>query len=236
MFYILQVELEPDITAREVHVKLLCAHYKCKVGTRLLQGVGDSCTIGPGAQINFKSSSYNVFFGETPSIRDDHYYKCRWYTLHSSLLVMEYGPQTHSHNVAAFDMDGTLIKTISGRLPFRTTPDDWTFWDPLVPRKLASSILAGYRIVIFTNQGGINYGNPPIDEFKTKIESIMMALGKCSILLMAAIEEDEYRKPRPQMWHYFVHEKNDGRVDMKESFYVGDAAGRLAEGKKGTVT
>ena len=48
---------------------------------------------------------------------------------------------------------------------------------------------------------------------------------------MAAIggSTDRYRKPSPAMWRHFCKNLNGAlEIDMKESFYCGDAAGRPA--------
>ena len=46
---------------------------------------------------------------------------------------------------------------------------------------------------------------------------------------MSATSDDSFRKPGVMMWKYFIEKLNDGiKVDMKESFYCGDAAGRPA--------
>ncbi len=56
--------------------------------------------------------------------------------------------------VAAFDLDGTLIRTKSGK-KFPLSTADWTWWHPCVPEKLRALHRDGFRLVIFTNQGGI---------------------------------------------------------------------------------
>lgn len=45
-----------------------------------------------------------------------------------------------------------------------------------------------------------------------------------------ATEDDEFRKPGTKMWELFV-EQNEGKADLANSFYCGDAAGRK-DGKK----
>ena len=161
---------------------------------------------------------------------------CKWMTINPSLLKMTYGNHTPSSLVASFDLDGTLISTKSGLLPFRTGPEDWKFWNPCVPKKLYAIHSAGYRIVIFTNQGGMNYGNPPRDEFELKLQAVMESVGDLPVTLFAAIGEDDFRKPRTGMWDHFVREENKGMVvDMSQSYYIGDAAGRASNWKKGTV-
>ncbi|XP_040368902.1 uncharacterized protein LOC112198116 isoform X2 [Rosa chinensis] len=39
--------------------------------------------------------------------------------------------------------------------------------------------------------------------------------------------EDPFRKPKPGLWHMLEQHFNSGiSIDMKQSFYIGDAAGR----------
>ena len=162
-------------------------------------------------------------------------FKCKWRGS-DSLLMMSYGNPTPSSLVASFDLDGTLIETKSGRLPFRSTPDDWRFWHHCVPSKLRAVHSAGYRTVIFTNQGGMPYGNPTQIDFQIKIQAVMESLGKIPVLLLAAISDNQYRKPGIGMWTHFIQHENDGvTVDMNQCFYIGDAAGRNVGWKKGCV-
>lgn len=63
--------------------------------------------------------------------------------------------------------------------------------------------------------------------FKEKLAAVMMEL-HVPISVYAATTDPEYRKPRLGMWNEF-HDDYDldvYGVDMKESFFVGDAAGR----------
>lgn len=56
--------------------------------------------------------------------------------------------------MAGFDMDWTIIKTKSGKT-FAVDSDDWDFLFPEVKPKLQQLHKDGFRIVIFTNQGGV---------------------------------------------------------------------------------
>ena len=70
-------------------------------------------------------------------------------------------------------------------------------------------------------------------DFKQKAEAISHAL-KVPLLLLAATSKDMYRKPCMAMWEHLTRSENGGfDVDIKESFYVGDAAGREANWKPG---
>ena len=162
-------------------------------------------------------------------------WNCKWYES-ESLLVMTYGEQTPSHTIAAFDLDGTITDTRSGKLPFNTTPDDWRFWDTCVPAKLASAHKANYRIVVFTNQGGMPYGNPSRSDFQEKLQTVMESLGDVPVILLASKVDNHYRKPSPGMFSYFVKHENGGlEVNREESYYIGDAAGRAKNWKPGML-
>lgn len=43
-----------------------------------------------------------------------------------------------------------------------------------------------------------------------------------------ATDDDEFRKPGTKMWDLFLEHNGDVKVDMENSFYCGDAAGRKA--------
>ena len=58
-------------------------------------------------------------------------------------------------------MDWTLIRTKSGK-NFATSSNDWTWWDDKVLPKLKKLHADGYRIVVFTNQGGVSTGKTSI--------------------------------------------------------------------------
>ena len=144
-----------------------------------------------------------------------------------SLLILRLGEPVYSTKIAGYDLDNTLIKTASGST-FSESPNDWKF-KAKVTDKLQSLHQEGYRIVIMSNQLGISYGKPSVEDYKQKIEYIAQAL-KLPLLLLAATSKDKYRKPSVGMWDHLTGLENGGvTVDLKKSFYVGDAAGREAE-------
>jgi bifunctional polynucleotide phosphatase/kinase len=117
-----------------------------------------------------------------------------------------------SNKVAAFDMDSTLIKTKSGK-KFAKDRNDWEFNYDSVLDKINE--LDGYNIVIFTNQKKFD------DEIKDKINNI---LTKFNASVFVATASDHYRKPMLGMWDFMIKHLN--KVNLKKSFYCGDAAGR----------
>ena len=67
-----------------------------------------------------------------------------------------------STKIAAFDMDWTLIKTKTGRT-FPNNEHDWQMWHDKVPSKLRRLVADGFRIVVFTNQGGVASGKRTVN-------------------------------------------------------------------------
>ncbi|XP_043276603.1 uncharacterized protein F21D5.5 isoform X2 [Venturia canescens] len=156
-----------------------------------------------------------------------------WEELGTLMIYTAAGVQSRS-KIAAYDMDNTLIKTQSG-YAFPKDHNDWQILFPDVPGKLKKLHSEGYKIVIFTNQGGMFLGKVKPSDFKLKIERIVKKLG-VPIQVFIATGKDMYRKPRTGMWEKLVNDKNDGvPVERSKSFFVGDAAGRpnnWAPGKK----
>ena len=130
-----------------------------------------------------------------------------------------------SEKIAAFDMDSTLILTKSGKT-FAQNASDWVWWNENVPKKLKADYEDGYKIVIMSNQGGVSSGMVTSDTLKNKFIQIQKSL-KIPFQFLCSTESDEFRKPGTGMWKYFIKNCNDKvEVDMSNSFYWGDAAGR----------
>lgn len=79
----------------------------------------------------------------------------KWLTKHDSLLVRidQSCPNKLSSKIACFDLDETLQKTKSGKKPYMTHENDFTFRDASVKEALNALHESGYKIVIFSNQG-----------------------------------------------------------------------------------
>uniref|UniRef100_A0AAG5DNA9 PNK FHA domain-containing protein n=1 Tax=Anopheles atroparvus TaxID=41427 RepID=A0AAG5DNA9_ANOAO len=113
-----------------------------------------------------------------------------------------------SDKIAAYDMDGTLIKTKSGNV-FPKSIDDWQIAFPEVPGKLKALHKNGFKLVIFTNQAGIGKGKVRIEDFRQKIEALVRKLS-VPIQVFISTGSGKYRKPRTGMWETLCESKNDG--------------------------
>lgn len=104
--------------------------------------------------------------------------------------------------IAAFDMDGTIIVTQSGKT-FPINSKDWKINFPEVLNAIRKLSDDGYKIIIFTNQGGI--GKKKVDQksFKEKVENIIDVI-KIPIQVFVATQGDIYRKPAPGMWNTLI--------------------------------
>ena len=140
-----------------------------------------------------------------------------------------------SSKIAAFDIDGTIITTQSGRV-FPKDEHDWRILYPEVPGKLKKLVEDGFKLVLITNQAGIAKGKLTIEQFSRKVVSILARLGVNATVFVSTAETGYYRKPRPGIWEWLEASSNSGvRVAREDSLYCGDAAGREAgwsSGKK----
>ncbi|XP_017964810.1 uncharacterized protein F21D5.5 [Drosophila navojoa] len=149
------------------------------------------------------------------------------------MLIYNSAGLTPSSKIAAYDMDGTIIKTKSGNV-FPKNTDDWQIIYPEVPQKLQSLHKDGYKICFFTNQGGIARGKVNLDDFKIKVKNIVKKLG-VPVQVFIAIGDGYYRKPLPGMWKHLLSEMNESvAIKLDRCFFVGDAAGRPETGKGAT--
>lgn len=150
---------------------------------------------------------------------------------------------TPSRKVAAFDVaravtgafapvltlgaqDGTLVKTKKGA-QFASGPEDWQFLTAGGREAERAQALhaAGFRLVLFSNQGGVGAAltGKRAATVKGYIAAAARALGApCDAFV--APGKDACRKPGLGMWHAFL--EANGGVDLGASFFVGDAAGR----------
>ena len=141
--------------------------------------------------------------------------------------------QSNCEKIAAFDMDWTLIKTKTGKV-FPRNEFDWQLWHEKVQPKLRRLHASGFRVVVFTNQGGVYTKKRTLAQLKTQFCAIQKKLGiPMTFLAACGGGNDKFRKPSPAMWRYFCETLNGELcIDKEESFYCGDAAGRPATGTR----
>ena len=176
----------------------------------------------------------------------------RWRIVDKSLLVAKYVTPSKASDtlpnppiprkVAAFDLDDTLITAPAGS-KWAKSATGWKWWDRSVPAKLKKLHSDGYLVVIISNQGNISLkenaktlqkDTTSLSNFKAQVTAILRQLD-IPISMYAATEYDNYRKPRVGMWREMLEDydlEGEGSIDLGQSFYVGDAAGRAKTGKR----
>ena len=123
--------------------------------------------------------------------------------------------------MAGFDMDGTLIDTMSGRT-FPRDAKDWKWKYSNVPKKLNAYFEKKYHLIIVTNQAGIKNSETKLQIFKNKIEymeaELITRYPDLQFAIYCPIYKDIHRKPYPMIFE-------DVKF-TKLSFFCGDGAGR----------
>ncbi|KAF7307271.1 hypothetical protein MIND_00520800 [Mycena indigotica] len=132
-----------------------------------------------------------------------------------------------SKKVATFDLDGTVIASLS----FKAPKLEWRWWHACVPVKLRQAVTEGYSVVLITNQNGLK-SEKQIREWKQKIALIAANIPDVPFRILAAVAKDNYRKPMIGMWQAIeaVLETDVLKIDKSASFFVGDFAGRTYPG------
>jgi len=135
------------------------------------------------------------------------------------IKVIQNGSINGGYKIASFDFDWTLIKPKSNRV-FPKDEDDISllFTKQVIKTKLENEIKDGKRIVIFSNQSG-----KKAESFRKRAEWFLRQMDYIPMAFFCSYGDNLNRKPEPGMWSYF---SGDQSVDLKNSFYVGDAAGR----------
>lgn len=155
-----------------------------------------------------------------------------------TIIFLERDEGLHdSEKIAAFDFDGCLAKTSVKRIG----ADAWSLMYPSIPEKLQSLYNDGYKLVIFTNESNIerwkNKRQVAVDSklgrlnsFIKFVEVPIQVFIACGVGGSDGNAEDPFRKPKTGMWQIMEKHFNSGiSVDMDQSFYVGDAAGRSSD-------
>ncbi|XP_020098804.1 polynucleotide 3'-phosphatase ZDP isoform X2 [Ananas comosus] len=139
-----------------------------------------------------------------------------------------------SAKIAAFDFDGCLANTSVKR----HGADAWSLLYPSIPEKLQGLYESGFKLVIFTNESNIerwkNKRQQAVDSKIGRLDSFIKCVNvPMQVFIACGLGESKYqacdpfRKPKPGMWRLMEEHFNSGiGIDLEQSFYVGDAAGR----------
>ncbi|KAH9975259.1 polynucleotide kinase 3 phosphatase-domain-containing protein [Lactifluus volemus] len=151
---------------------------------------------------------------------------------------------TASSRVAAFDLDGTVIKSPytlnqvgrkgskggGTKRVFQKTAHglEWEWWKAVVPQRLKEVHDSGYSIVLISNQ---NLKSAGLVDWKKKIPLVAAAVPELPFRIFAATAKDGHRKPMPGIWLELerIFAQDGITIDKNTSFYVGDAAGRAGD-------
>ena len=128
--------------------------------------------------------------------------------------------------VIGIDIDWTIIRPKEGRTFNRNQDDwDWLYGKDIIFSKIKEKSDEGYLIMFITNQSK-EYKYPLIDQVLTQFDI-------ATIPYICVIGNPSIKKPNKQLF-YSIFDFQDvsctglkpQMIDFKESYYVGDAAGR----------
>ncbi|KAL9894483.1 polynucleotide kinase 3'-phosphatase [Glossina fuscipes fuscipes] len=221
-----QLKLDVDMIEARIKLKILGVNPSGVNGFMATKNTECVLENGDVLDMVYGRHSFKIMFKPPPEVKRKFVADDSWISLDDGqLLVFTSKGVEASTKIAAYDVDGTIIKTKSG-LVFPKSSDDWMLNYDDEPKKLKQFFNNGFKICFFTNQGGIAKGKVNISEFKAKMQSIVRKLD-VPVQIFVATGEGYYRKPLPGMWEYLQKEANEGvGIDKAQSFFVGDAAGR----------
>ena len=211
---------------------------------------------GPTANLDKSNSKSHVMPSPTilkapDLIQANEVVADKWVSYSGIMYKLHSGVPSTAEEMIAFDMDGTLIKTKSGKV-FPVNENDWTLWDTRVRTTLQRLHGENKYLAIISNQSGIQSNKVSKTSVQQKVDKIIELIG-VPMDFICAIEDDHFRKPRPGMWEFLAFARRrltsaqvaagtsistTSSVDIKvpgfpSSTYVGDAAGRPKDGTRG---
>lgn len=133
----------------------------------------------------------------------------------------------HTDKWAWFDMDGTIIKTKSGKT-FPVNSDDWQFLCDATVKKIKELSKDGFSIVIITNQAGIEKHTTNPDDWMKKVSNVQKQLN-VEIRVLCSTGKNKFRKPFSSFYYDFFTSAQRDACDRYKSFYCGDACGRSSD-------
>lgn len=138
--------------------------------------------------------------------------------------------------VLGMDLDWTLIRPIKGKI-HPLDINDWQFLYQDKNNIIKDKLEEGYKLVIFTNQGGLltkKGGKMGVEDFKKRwihiLEQLKSQYDIIPAALLVSLYDDFNRKPSTGMWEYMESHLNGGvKVNRAASLYIGDMAGRKGD-------
>lgn len=157
-----------------------------------------------------------------------------WYD--SEVIMENYSSE---YKILGMDLDWTLIRPINGKI-HPLDEHDWQFlYNAEHMRAIIDKVSAGYKLVIFTNQGGLlskKVSKMDIEGFKRRwniiVERLKLLYDIKPMALLVSLYDDLNRKPCIGMWEYLeelMQAKYKNTVNRGTSLYVGDMAGRKGD-------
>lgn len=139
-----------------------------------------------------------------------------------------------SSKILALDIDGTLIKPLDSNLVHCNNTNDFQEAFPGAYKTVKLYYDKGFKIVLFTNQGGLLSAASSIQIVCNRIKQLADAIGvPLQVFISSGGVIDLYRKPYSGMFKLMISRCNGGlQVDMTKSLFIGDMAGRDAIGTK----
>ena len=152
-----------------------------------------------------------------------------WTSLHSQHLLVRHPVVFNPRDkVAGFDLDQTLVNWIVPNGSWPTSVHQYELWNANVVDKLRELDKDGYKLVIFSNQGGIKGAlqGKTAAKVKTIIDWIAKKVGRPIFAICSTMSGSEYHKPNTGMWVMMESRCNAGlEVRPDASIYVGDSDG-----------
>lgn len=154
-----------------------------------------------------------------------------WRIIEETVLCKAYNNFIPGKKLLSFDLDDTLITADKKKSKESKKDKDGDKSYSLVHdiniiiSKLEEYKKNNYIFAVFSNQNGIVAGHVKENDLKNKIDKIFEKDIKYPFVVLCAKEKDFYRKPSIGMLELFKTKFNQN-IELEESIYVGDAAGR----------
>ena len=145
-----------------------------------------------------------------------------WNILHESVIQFKSDTFKFMNKVACFDIDGTLIKTKSGKA-FPINSNDWIWLYDNIITKIQELYTKKYCIIFVSNQAILKTEEQLLG-WQNKLNKMIQELD-IPVLVYASLKKDKFRKPLPFIWRELIIQNIKKLYD--KSFYCGDAMGRV---------